>query len=1032
MVKRLFIKRLLPAALLPVFYVMLVGASASAIVSPRGGGDLPEGFRIAKGKDQRAFLPQRGWIGKADQVRVASLAALSTGAPSSAGLTGTMRIPVIGGLYTNYVGQPLQNLPLLQVELFDGPWTTGTMREYFLEASRNLFNVTGDVYGWVELANDESYYVSPPSGGTTVGFSKTDEFIEEAVAGVDGEVDFGLYDNDGPDGIPNSGDDDGYVDVLVLVHPALGAECAGNTNHMWSHSYLYSLWDGMPGGPLETNDPSVNGGMIVVDDYIIAPTVSCDGGLIEIGVFCHELGHSIGLPDLYDEYGSYGIGYWGLMGTGNWNTPESPAHPCGWSKEQLGWVDVIDIGWDPVQYDLAPVIESGEVIRLSTPLRRFRRIVPPEATEGWSLVCGYDMDEAEHREWPGDEGYGNYWNESMSRTFSYNGSGPVTLEYDIQTHLEDYYDHAYVILSTPDGSVSERLFSYTGTIPLDPESIDLSSYLLDPRFEDGYTISFTMITDYNFSDEDGNFNSRLMRALLVDNVRVTGGGEDYFTDFEQDMGGWHNTSPPADYFIVENRTRTGFDAHLPGEGLLIWHAEPSIAHSYMANSGGASNMQTRGVVLKEADGNYDLIRWINEGDDSDPWPGTSSNHNFTSSTAPSSIDNNGNPTPVSVTGINGGSGLFKAGMPAPTVTSITPSVVDKIGADTLFFDIRGTGILYGADCSLSRSGQTVDADSVEWLGESRIIAGFEANGLFAGEWDVTVKSGDGQQGTLAAALTVNSAILSADVETGLEYIKPTWSASLSGHLIGSLIYRSEAGGAFAQQGDTLRSASGDFEYLDENVIPGTAYRYSIRVVYELDHEDFIFPGEYTTIVHDFQVIAEDVETGLYYLQPVWLVSPVDRLIGSLLYRSEDGGSLTQLGDTLRSETGSFEYLDDRVLPGVEYRYSAKVIYAYTEDEFPFSGVYYIDDHDFQVIGQNPNPFSESTKITFFTPDSRTVTIRFYDAGGRLVDSLGSLQYDRGEHEVSWQPQPGKIASGVYFCTVTTVSGTVTIKVVLIR
>ena len=169
--------RILPAALLPVFYILLLSAGASAIVSPRGGGELPEGFRIAKGKDHRAFLPQRGWIGKADQVRAASLAAFSTGAPSKAALAGTMRIPVIGGLYTNYVGQPLQSLPLLQVELFDGPWTTGTMRDYFLEASRNLFNVTGDVYGWVELANDETYYTTPPYGGIQVGLSETDEFI---------------------------------------------------------------------------------------------------------------------------------------------------------------------------------------------------------------------------------------------------------------------------------------------------------------------------------------------------------------------------------------------------------------------------------------------------------------------------------------------------------------------------------------------------------------------------------------------------------------------------------------------------------------------------------------------------------------------------------------------------------------------------------------------------------------------------------------------------------------------------------------
>lgn len=1036
MIRSFLIKRILPAVLLPVFYVMLLNSGASAIVSPRGGGELPEGFRVEKGKDARSFMPGRGWIGKAAQARAVSMAApmsaFRTDTESSAGLTGTMRIPVIGGLYTNYVGQPLMSLPLLQVELFDGPWATGTAAQYFSEASSGRFSVTGDVYDWIELAGNEDYYVVGPSGGMTVGVSRTDEFIEEAVAGIDGAVDFGQYDNDGPDNLPNSGDDDGYVDVLVLVHPAMGAECAGNAYHMWSHSYQYSLWDGVLGGPLETNDPSANGGMIKVDDYIMAPIVSCDTGLIEIGVFCHELGHTIGLPDLYDTYGSYGIGFWGLMGTGNWNTPESPAHPCGWSKEQLGWVDVVDIGWEAVQYDLQPVIQSGEVIRLKTPARRFRRTVPMLAPLGWSMVCGYTNYEAGVREWPGGGGYGNYWNESISRSFSYDGSGPVSLEYELETDLELGYDNAFIILGSMDGSQAETLKVFSGDNPLYPESIDLTGYLADPVYGDGYTLTINLVTDFNYSDEDGYFNSTPGRALLVDNIGVAGGGEDYFTDFEQDEGGWRDTSPPAEYFIVENRTRTGFDAHLPGQGLVIWHAENSTAYSPVGNTGGASNLQTRGLVLEEADGNYDLLRLINPGDTGDPYPGTSANRNFDSSTHPWSRDNSNNPTPVSVREITGSTALFKAGMPAPRVTSITPRVVNKGGAPEVYFDIRGTGILYGADCSLSRGLQTVDADSVEWLGENRIIAKFGVEGFYGGAWDVTVTSGDGQKGTLFGAVMVLGTIVAAQVETGFDYIKPQWWVRSTDGLVGSIVFRSEAGGPFIQQSDTLRSDSDAFEYLDENVVPGTPYRYRIRVIYELSHEDFTFSDEYTTKPHDFQVIAEDVETGLYYLRPAWTISPIEDLVGSVLYRSEDGGSFTQIGDTLLSGTGSFEYLDESVAPGVEYRYSAKVIYEYTEDEFAFSGVYSIDDHDFQVLGQNPNPFSESTKITFFTPDRRTVTIRFYDLSGRQVDTLWSISYDRGTHEAVWSPDSGKISSGVYFCTIADGRSTTTIKTVLIR
>lgn len=72
-----------------------------------------------------------------------------------------------------------------------------------------------------------------------------------------------------------------------------------------------------------------------------------------IGIIAHELGHSILLlPDLYDTDGtddtdatSGGIGYFGMMGTGNWGRESTdfagntPTHFCAWSKVTLGWVN---------------------------------------------------------------------------------------------------------------------------------------------------------------------------------------------------------------------------------------------------------------------------------------------------------------------------------------------------------------------------------------------------------------------------------------------------------------------------------------------------------------------------------------------------------------------------------------------------------------------------------------------------------------------------------------------------------------------
>jgi len=79
------------------------------------------------------------------------------------------------------------------------------------------------------------------------------------------------------------------------------------------------------------------------DDYTIQPEYTkgnnCEAS---IGVFCHEFGHVLGLPDLYDvNYYTAGIGHWDLMSTGSWgakNKGTDPAPMMNWEKATLGWI----------------------------------------------------------------------------------------------------------------------------------------------------------------------------------------------------------------------------------------------------------------------------------------------------------------------------------------------------------------------------------------------------------------------------------------------------------------------------------------------------------------------------------------------------------------------------------------------------------------------------------------------------------------------------------------------------------------------
>lgn len=91
-------------------------------------------------------------------------------------------------------------------------------------------------------------------------------------------------------------------------------------------------------------------------------------------------------------------------------------------------------------------------------------------------------------------------------------------------------------------------------------------------------------------------------------------------------------SGSGEYFLIENRQQTGFDAGLPGCGLLIWHIDESVTSTNKANA----NENHPLVNLMEADGKNDLEVGNNRGDGGDPFPGSSGNTLFSDNTNPSS------------------------------------------------------------------------------------------------------------------------------------------------------------------------------------------------------------------------------------------------------------------------------------------------------------------------------------------------------------------------------------------------------------
>ncbi|MFW6200799.1 MAG: M6 family metalloprotease domain-containing protein [Gemmatimonadota bacterium] len=305
-------------------------------------------------------------------------------------MSGTFEFPVLLGRFADTESVSYSQ-DEVQRELFDGPTTGGrrTIRDYYDEASHGHVDLLGRTYDWISSTLERSEVTGTSSGlGSD---AEVGEFIRELLGELDDAgVDWTRFDNDGPDGIPDSGDDDGYVDLLAVIHPTEGAECGnpGSSTTIWSHRWQLSLAtdstesdpDPGAGEPWITSSPSASPDVdyIRVDDYMIVPLLECDWrdtdgagetDINQIGVLAHELGHGFGLPDLYGTGASqhFGAGNWDLMGTGAWgcdgNDPAVPCLPGAWTKHAMGWVgvDTIPAGTPLGEVSLDPVETSGRI-----------------------------------------------------------------------------------------------------------------------------------------------------------------------------------------------------------------------------------------------------------------------------------------------------------------------------------------------------------------------------------------------------------------------------------------------------------------------------------------------------------------------------------------------------------------------------------------------------------------------------------------------------------------------------------------------
>ena len=200
-----------------------------------------------------------------------------------------------------------------------GSKVTGSVRDYFYDQSRGLFDPTFDIVAKVTLSKGYAYY---GANGTSSVDKNAREMVKEAIRlAQDQGVDFTPYIHSSKQNVP----------LVCILYAGQGEATGGGEDTIWPHQYDI---------PYSSN----NIGGTRFGSYFVGNELNGDV-LMGMGVFVHEFCHALGLPDFYDSTYSYDgnqpFGLWSVMDVGPYNESSyTPARMTAYERSYLGWLNI--------------------------------------------------------------------------------------------------------------------------------------------------------------------------------------------------------------------------------------------------------------------------------------------------------------------------------------------------------------------------------------------------------------------------------------------------------------------------------------------------------------------------------------------------------------------------------------------------------------------------------------------------------------------------------------------------------------------
>jgi len=221
----------------------------------------------------------------------------------------------------------------------------GSVRDYFVAQSGGMFAPTFDVVAVVTVSKGYAYYGK--NSGTRVDANCL-EMVKEAVALAKQQgVDFSQFASNG------------QIPLVSILHAGPGeheSEEEGFEDYLWAH-YLGNI--NIQVDDMRVCSYFVGNEVTSAYSYPSGKPVVTKQEFSGIGVFCHEFGHALGLPDFYDTSGSNDLkktpDLWSVMDYGQYYSDGyAPIGYTAYERAFMGWLDVVDLDDTPAFCRLYP------------------------------------------------------------------------------------------------------------------------------------------------------------------------------------------------------------------------------------------------------------------------------------------------------------------------------------------------------------------------------------------------------------------------------------------------------------------------------------------------------------------------------------------------------------------------------------------------------------------------------------------------------------------------------------------------------